>query len=95
MNITRKIPNPMSSPDALGAVQNYSAWTTHSPDGADVVAAIRLHHAVQLSFWDAMVVHSALCLRCSVLWTEDLNDGQQIQGLRVINPFRSHLDKGN
>ncbi|MCC6165541.1 MAG: hypothetical protein IT182_19515 [Acidobacteria bacterium] len=40
-----------------------------------------------LSFWDAMVVHAAAELGCQVLWPEDLNDGQVVDGVRIRNPF--------
>jgi predicted nucleic acid-binding protein len=39
-------------------------------------------------FYDSMIVAAALLADCSVLWTEDLQDGQSIEGrLAVRNPF--------
>lgn len=40
-----------------------------------------------LSYWDALVVVSAASAGCAVLYTEDLNHGQEIAGVRVVNPF--------
>lgn len=85
--VTRKIPQPLSGPDALEVVHDLVAWTIHAPDGGDVESAIRLHQALHLSFWDSMVIHSALQLKCSMLWSEDLQDGQRVEGLQVRNPF--------
>jgi predicted nucleic acid-binding protein len=35
-----------------------------------------------------MIVASALIAGCTTLWSEDLQDGQLIEGrLRIINPF--------
>jgi predicted nucleic acid-binding protein len=34
-----------------------------------------------------MIVHAAAELGCDVLWTEDLNDGQVIRGVRIRDPF--------
>lgn len=45
----------------------------------------------QLSFWDALIVVSAESARCEKLWTEDLNDGQLIRGVRIENPLL-HFD---
>ncbi len=70
-------------------VERYTRWALHEPAGADVMSAIRLHQDALISFWDAMVVTSALRLGCSVLWSEDLNAGQTLLGIRVENPFRS------
>ena len=41
----------------------------------------------RLSFWDALIVVSAESARCEILWTEDLNPGQVIRGVRVENPI--------
>ena len=40
-----------------------------------------------ISFWDALIVSAARKAACSVLWTEDLNHGQVINGVRIENPF--------
>jgi predicted nucleic acid-binding protein len=70
-------------------VERLAAWRVHSPDAGDVVAAIGIHESRQLSFWDAMIVRSAQRLRCEVLWTEDLDHGQVIEGVEIRDPFRS------
>mgnify|MGYP001413849256 CR=1 FL=1 len=41
----------------------------------------------QVSFWDALIVVAAESARCSELWTEDLNPGQVLRGVNVVNPF--------
>jgi predicted nucleic acid-binding protein len=40
------------------------------------------------SIWDAMIVQAALDAHCEILYSEDMQDGQQIDSLRVVNPFR-------
>jgi predicted nucleic acid-binding protein len=42
----------------------------------------------RLSFWDALIIVSAESAHCEILWTEDLNHGQVIRGVRIINPLR-------
>ena len=54
----------------------------------DVLAAIDLHRIHGFSFWDALIVRSALRSGCSVLFSEDLQHGRRIDGLRILNPFR-------
>lgn len=49
--------------------------------------AIKLHRLEQLSFWDALILTAARGAGCGALLTEDLNDGQVIEGVRVQNPF--------
>jgi predicted nucleic acid-binding protein len=41
----------------------------------------------RLNFWDAMIVRAADESGCDVLWTEDMADGQLVQGVRVRDPF--------
>lgn len=62
-------------------------WRVHVPDVADVISAIDLHQRFQVSFWDAMILHSAGQLGCAVVWSEDLNPGQNYHSVRVLNPF--------
>jgi predicted nucleic acid-binding protein len=52
-------------------------------------AAAGLAGKASLSFWDSLVVISAAKSGSAVLYTEDLNDGQEILGVRVTNPFTS------
>jgi predicted nucleic acid-binding protein len=72
---------------AAGYLEAMARWAVHSPLPPDVTAAARIGSERQLSFWDAMIIRSAEQLDCRVLWTEDLNAGQTINGVLVVNPF--------
>ncbi len=87
VNVTRKIAVPLPPDIALERVRVLSRWRIHSPLPPDVLAAGEIAARHQLSLWDAMVIRSAAELGCSTLWTEDLNPGQQIAGVTVVNPF--------
>ncbi|MBK7103762.1 MAG: PIN domain-containing protein [Ignavibacteriae bacterium] len=41
-----------------------------------------------LSFWDSLIIVSAQFSKCSEIYTEDLNLGQNILGVKIINPFK-------
>lgn len=86
-NATRKVAKTIGAGVAIDRLNSLSRWRVHSPLADDVVAAAMLSSRHQLSFWDAMIVRSAAELRCDTLWTEDLNDGQVIEGVRLANPF--------
>ena len=43
----------------------------------------------RLSFWDSLIVVAAESARCEKIWTEDLNDGQIIRGVRIENPLKN------
>jgi predicted nucleic acid-binding protein len=57
-------------------------------DVEDVLAAIDLHRLHQVSFWDALILRAAKAGGCSVLYSEDLQHGRTIDGVRILNPFR-------
>ena len=56
-------------------------------DVSDVIAAIELHRLTKVSFWDALIVHAARAVGASVLYSEDLQPGAVMSGVRVLNPF--------
>jgi predicted nucleic acid-binding protein len=87
VNSTRKVAAPLTPEAAVDRLRSLSRWRVHSPLADDVVAAASLSNRHQLSFWDAMIVRSAAELHCETIWSEDLNDGQVIEGVRVRNPF--------
>lgn len=44
--------------------------------------------ATQVSHWDGLILASANECGCEVVYSEDLNDEQIYNGVRVVNPFR-------
>ncbi len=46
-----------------------------------------LMDVASLSFWDAVMIATAKRSGCTVVYTEDLNHGQVIEGVRIHNPF--------
>lgn len=53
----------------------------------DVLHAIDLHRLHGLSFWDGLIVRAARQARCTILYTEDLQHGRELDGLKIVNPF--------
>ena len=87
VTLTRKVSQPCSSDEALAVLEDLAAWPLTVVDYAAIRAAVGLAGEAKLSFWDALVVVAAARSGAAVLYTEDLNDGQEILGVRVSNPF--------
>lgn len=87
VTVTRTVKKPLSADEAADHIRDLSAWRIYAPDIVDVLAAIDLHKRARINFWDAMVVRAADQSGCAVVWTEDLSDGQSIQGVTIRNPF--------
>jgi len=55
---------------------------------AHIRSAIDIEQRYQISFWDALILAAAEAGGAEVLYTEDLNHGQQYGAVTVRNPFR-------
>lgn len=88
VNTTRKIAYPLDTKIVKEIISDLAYWRVHIPDVTDLLQAIDIQQAYQVSFWDAMILQSAARLGCSQLLSEDLSDGQIIGAVKVINPFR-------
>jgi predicted nucleic acid-binding protein len=49
--------------------------------------ALRIAGKHRLAWYDAIIVASAIEGRCDILFSEDLQHGVEIEGVRVKNPF--------
>jgi predicted nucleic acid-binding protein len=87
VTVTKKVAKPLAAEEATARIREFSAWRVFAPAANDVLAAIDLHRQATIGFWDAMIVLAAAESGCEVLWTEDLNDGQVLRGVRIRNPF--------
>ena len=81
------MPTRFSTAEAADRIRDFAVWKVFSPKMDDVLAAISLQEQAQLNSWDALVVTAAAELGCGVLWTEDLNEGQLLRGVRIRNPL--------
>jgi predicted nucleic acid-binding protein len=87
VNATRKVTETLDPEVAVDRLKSLVRWRVHSPLPDDVIAAATLSVRHQLSFWDAMIIRSAAELHCDTVWTEDLSEGQVIEGVRLASPF--------
>ena len=78
---------PLPADRASQIIADLGQWELHSPRVDDLLNAIDLQIRYKISFWDAMIIASARQLGCQVLWSEDLNDGQDYGDVTVKNPF--------
>lgn len=89
VTVTRKLAPPLSADEAERLVRDFAAFPVVSTDAPLVGAAIALSRRHQLSLWDAMIVVAARAGGATELLTEDLQHGQVLEGVRIVNPFRA------
>ena len=91
VNVTRKIRTPVSKAAARAVVATYIPWCLE-PETSDVNEAFRVEDEARISFWDALIVVAAARSGATRVLSEDLNPGQIISGVTVINPFVDAAD---
>jgi predicted nucleic acid-binding protein len=79
---------PALRQQARSAVRELLVWQPVVVDGQLIERAWNIQDRYQLSFWDSLIVAAAKVAACRYLLTEDLQAGQDIDGITVINPFR-------
>ena len=77
----------MTGPNTLAVVRNLSTLPIVGVDAERVLPAIARSRRLQLSFWDALIIETAIAGGAERLLTEDLQHGQIIDGLQIENPF--------
>ena len=85
--VTRKLARPLDTAAAAEAVTSFAVLPLVQIDSELVLSAIHSSRNSQLSFWDALIVQAAIEGHASTLCSEDLQHGQTLDGLHMVNPF--------
>ena len=87
--LTRRLVPKFDVHEARTLVRDLAAWQPVAADLALLERSWRLQDRYSLSWWDALIVAAAQASNCRVLLTEDLQHGQMLGTVRVIDPFSS------
>jgi predicted nucleic acid-binding protein len=87
---TRKFTTPVKMADC----QAYLVKVLHPlcqvyPDLALYETSLELQQETGYSFYDSLTLAGALRGGCAILYSEDLQAGQQVRGIKIVNPFRA------
>lgn len=84
-----KLAAPMGVEDAVRFMEGVLAplWRV-SPSPALYRKALDVRSRYRYGFYDSLIIAAALDAGCTRLYTGDLQDGQQIEGLTIENPFK-------
>ena len=88
--LTRKLSVPMTPEAAKSFMEDVLAplWRV-SPSSALYHRALDVQARYRYGFYDSLIVAAALDAGCVRLYSEDLQDGQKIEGLTIENPFET------
>ena len=69
-------------------VENFSdSFTVEQVSVPLILKAINISIKNQFSFWDSLIVSAAIQSGCIICYSEDLTNGQIIEGVKIVNPF--------
>lgn len=87
VSLTQKVRNPILPKTAREIVSDLLRWPLVVNDGKNILRAIDFQVKYHFSFWDSLIVQAAVTSRSQYLLSEDLQDGQVIESVTILNPF--------
>ena len=72
---------------AKGVLKTFAVFETVQVSPLLVQEAVDCSILNQLAFWDSLILAAAASAGCSAVYSEDLNPGQSILGMKVQNPL--------
>ena len=93
VTVTRKLNPGMCGEDAIADIRDLMSWNPMPVDTTLMNRAWTVESRFGLQYWDALIVASAQQAGCRHLLTEDLQDGQDLDGVLVLNPFTNRPDR--
>jgi predicted nucleic acid-binding protein len=86
--VTQKITKPLSTKNARTILEYLSTWEVIPNDKYITLKAIDLQENHHFSFWDSLIVQAAVQSQARILFSEDLPDGQIVEDLKFLDPFK-------
>jgi len=81
-------PDALTHDVAARLIEKWQRFRIQDDTVAIFQSALQLKERFQTSYWDAAILAAAKAARCRQLLSEDLNHGQDYDGVVVVNPFR-------
>jgi len=77
----------LSAQHVRSQLEMYEQFEVIHVTPAIIHAGLDLHQTRSVSFFDAIILASAHTAGCGVLYSEDMNTGETMLGVRIVNPF--------
>jgi len=88
VTMTKSSKNMLTKEDASEIVSDFSEFPLVQINKNIILRAMKRHQTRAFSFWDSLIVEAALQAGCSILLSEDMQDGFSIDAIRIRNPFK-------
>jgi predicted nucleic acid-binding protein len=87
VNIKKKFPRAVAQGDARAEIRRYQHWRPWVIDHPTIETAWAVESRFGLHYWDALMIAAAQQQGCTLFLSEDLQHEQQIDSVRIVNPF--------
>ena len=87
VSLRRKTAHPLSIEQLRQLLQDYMSWDVVINTAESILEALVIEDRYNISFWDALIIQAAGSSGATIVYSEDLADGQTYGPLRVVNPL--------
>ena len=91
--VTRRLSPGMPVEDARADIRDLQTWKPFEPTASTFEKAWLIEDRIKISWWDALIIAAAQQTGCTYLLSEDLQSGQTIENLSIINPFTKTINE--
>ncbi len=88
VTVTAKINTPLDSTVAVDIIKKLSKWDVVINTTSTIFEAIEVHERYNYSFWDSLIIASAVEGGAKTILSEDLSNRQVVKGVAIKNPFQ-------
>lgn len=81
-------PDPLPHEIAAGLIRTWMRFAIQDVTTSILTRALDIKSRHRFSYWDSAVIAAARALGCRELYSEDMADGREVEGVLIINPFR-------
>lgn len=90
---TQRLKPGLPKEQARNDIRALELWNPVPVDHAVIELAWRLQDRYQFSWWDSLILSAAQIQDCHFLLSKDLQHEQVIDGLTILNPFKSDISR--
>jgi len=91
--VTRRLNPGLPVAEARDDIRDLQSWNPLDVTSTTFELAWTIEDRYQFSWWDSLIIASAQQSNCQYLLSEDLQAGQTIDNLTVLNPFQSKVNE--
>ena len=91
VTVTQRLKPGLSRPEAQADIRSLLLWNPIAVDSTVIENAWLIQERYSFSWWDSLILSAAQIQDCRYVLSEDMQHGQQIGNMTIINPFLSNI----